>query len=277
MVEVNESKVRRIIKAIVILLILGLIIFLAVLKFKNNNKKIEKKEDNTLKVSEYAYLLNRLYPTSCAVFNITDFENIDNLSNEMRIEVAISNLAYSKVEINEDDEFDQNYLQEVTYDLVKDFKEFGFDAKKVEKKVKEIFGNVNIEHKSTEDVVYDKTTNVYIMPPHGCGDYENGWFQIIDKVIKDNNELHIYTIAGSLIKILDNNPKLCYEDNYNIVKEESCILLNSLDKKYITKDKNNKYNYEKYAVDNKDKFNQYKFTFVKENNNYIIKKMEKIK
>ena len=277
-VSSNMSKKKRIIKAIIILLILSLLIYLVILKFKNSNKKTSQKNNNELLISDYSYLFSRLYPNSCAVEDINVYNNLDKLDNDIKIEVAISSLSLNKVEINEDDEYDLYNDEKIDYDWIKDFKEFGVEAKDVDTKVKEIFGeNTVVHHQSTEDVIYDKTTKVYINPPHGCGNYNNSWFQTIDKVTKEKDEINIYTIDGSLINQTSNNIKICYDDNYKELDEKTCILLNQINKKYMTKDNDLKYDYEKYAVDNKEKFNQYKYIFIKENNNYIFKKMEKIK
>ena len=283
-VSSNMSMKKRIIKAIVIILILTLLIVLAILKFTNNNKKTNT-SDNKIETSikNYAYLLNRLYPNSCAVENITEYSDLNNLSNDVKIEVAISSLTPKTVKINENDEFDLYNNEKIDFEWLKQFVDFGFTAKDVDNKIKEIFGsNVIVQHKSTDDVYYDKTTQVYIDPPHGCGDYNNGWFQSMTNVEEKDNELYIYTIAGSTINRADeiSKVKLCYSDNYkDLDQEKSCILLTSIDKKYKSNDdfSDLEYDYEQYALDNKDKFTGYKYTFIKEGNNYIIKNLEKIK
>lgn len=277
------SKTKRIIKAIIILLILSLIIFLAIAKFTKNKEKTDTKVDNELSKKDYAYLLNRLYPNTCSIENINDYINLDQLSEDSKIDVAISSLTPKTVKINENDEFDLYNNQKVDYEWLKDFSDFGYYSSDVDNKIKEIFGkNTVVNHKSTDDVIYDKTIKAYINPPHGCGDYDNGWFQSIISVTKDDNKIYISTIAGSTIHRTEeiDKIKLCYNDDYkNLDETKDCILLSSLNNKYKS-DKEEidlNYDYEQYSLDNKNIFSQYKFTFEKEDDNYIIKKLEKIK
>ena len=154
-----------------------------------------------------------------------------------------------------------------------------FSAVDVENKIKEIFGkNTVFKHQSIGDAFYNKTAKAYIYPAHGCSKIGFGLLQEITKVTQTSNNLYVYVSVGSYADATEpNDSRLCLDYDYNN-KNTTCIKQSNLDKKYLIDDSIFEGNFDskKYFKDNIDKFAKYKYTFEKEDNNYVIKKLEKI-
>ena len=268
----NKSKL---IKIIVVSILCILLIVEIVIKVTDKPKKEEKVFENgeeVLNKNDYAYLLDDLFSFNCAVDSLDTYMNIDQLSNEIKLEVAIGSMNAEDIKIGDKDEIDY-FNDQIDIKTLQQYSSYGYKSSNVDKQAKKIFGkNTNLEHKSTDDVIYDKTTKSYVLIPHSCGEFGKEGFQSILKITKKDNELYIYTIAGSYTnyETID-KAKICYD--YNVGDESTCTLVKDLDQKYMN---NNVFAYDDYALDNKEKFAHYKYTYELEDGNYIIKKLEKI-
>ncbi len=268
----------------VISLLIAAFISLILMKPVKKQSKNTKKENKIQTKKTYEELLDYLY-SDCTI-NINDYLNLDKMSNETKINTTILNMDFEEIKVDNNDEIDMtgctkdgneiissNYVILDTSNLSEG--NLFFSESRVEKEAKEIFGkDTIINHQTTKDVFYDKTAHAYILPGHGCDNYNYDWFQTIYNTKKENNKLYIDVVVGSLIDLTtESKTKIC-----NDYKSDECILLSDLDKKYhIEEDKDHQFvNYEQYALDNKDKFAKYRYTFEKEDSNYVIKKLEKI-
>lgn len=290
----NQGPLVTILIIVIILLLIAIITVSVMIinKPKNKNIKIESKRIIEVKsdYTKYQYILDNLY-NNC--FDPSKYLNIDSMTDSDKIDLAINNLMTGKKQENinlnitdeidttgctkEDNELTSSDGMILYLDTLDEYKDI-FSKTSVENQVKKMFGkNIIINHQTTSTHFYDKTAEAYIGLGGECNQYDYSWFQAITDVKEEKDKVYIYVSMVSLINLTDKT-KICYDYKSD---EKDCILLSKLDKKYYTKnnkDSNNYTNidYEKYMKDNIDKFTKYKYTFEKEDNNYIIKKLEKI-
>jgi hypothetical protein len=258
---------------------------------KNDKTNITEENIKEEEVSsdKYKYLLDRLYGKNCGGPDLNIYLNLDKLTNSSKIQLAINSLSKEKVEVKNSDEFelyddapyDNKWVKENLDEYVSNG---GYKASSVEKRVKEIFGkNTSVKHQAISEyenqltsgfpMLYDKTAQVYIGLDGGCGGAGSSFQNIIKTTIK-GDKLYIYVIAG-YEGMIDSN--VCYDYNaYD--NEDKCISTLEIAKKYNQNvDDLDESDINNYIEENNDKFAQYKYTFTKEDDNYIITSLEKIK
>lgn len=187
--------------------------------------------------------------------------NYDKMTIDYKILIALSNMDEEKININSNDKC---YTVDNKIDDCYDISDIttGYPAEKVENHIKEVFGkNTKIEHMTIKPYIYDITSKVYYAVGIGYG-AGNIVFENINKITTKDNNLYIYVHAGST----DIYNKVCYDID---IDNSTCVELKS-------NSQNGEIDYQQYMKDNKDKFAKYKYTFEKEDNNYIIKGLEKI-
>lgn len=254
---------------------------------KTDNTKTEEK-------TNYEYLLKNLFSNCDGA--ISDYLNLDKMSDDTKIQLAIDELepiADESIKVKSTDSFDLTGCKKegnviinngIRFNLAEvDGSESLYSATDVENKIKSIFGkNTKVNHHTTSDSFFDKTINAYVVLGHGCDyNYDSSWIQEIIKTESSGNYVYIYTAAGSLVDSTLDKPLLCFKDDYdNVVKSKDCMSISSLGEKYKSDEMKYSeygYDYDQYIKDNSEKFAQYKYTFEKEDDNYIIKGLEKIK
>ena len=253
-----------------------------------NNETVEKETE--VEKNKYSYLieaLNKFGQCPGCSDGISAYLNLDNISNEDKILTAINNIKpeeNAKINITDEIDYYNGETEKHTgYKLTNDDIAMAMDngiysAEKVEKKLKEIFGkNTNINHEAVGLYVYDKTAKLYyVIRGGGCG-CGAGSFQEIDKVTTSGNKLYVYTHAG----FTSFDGYICYKNDINEkdLNSSSCV---NVVKKYSLNENDDNYDdqidekMDLIKTTDKDKFAKYKYTFEKEDNNYIIKKLEKI-
>lgn len=258
-------------------------------KQEETTKKEETKEDKEIEVynpESYRYLIDNLTgKVLCSNYYFEQYKT-NKLTNEEILRLVFSELPRENTYLDKKDVYDLSWYDGFGSDADPDTGYETISASKVEKKVKEIFGkNIKWQHKSVEPFVYNKTQKLYVLAkPTGCSvGYQ--LHIIIDKVTQTKNNLYIYTTVSSGIGAESN-----WREDINIAKGSyrlyfDYVNLNS-DKKINTKyvdvpnvkndDEKIEKAAKKYINENKDKFAKYKYTFEKEDSNYIIKKLEKI-
>ena len=253
-----------------------------------NNETVEKEVE--VSKDDYKYLIERLEKfgicPSCDD-NISPLLNLDKISTEDKMLIAINNIKPEEnAKINITDEIDYyngETKKHTSYKLTKDDIANAYDdgyiysAEKVESKVKEIFGkDTNVNHQAVGAYVYDKTAKLYFVIRGGSCGCGAGSFQEIDKVTTSENKLYIYTHAG----YTSVDGYVCYENDIDEKDLNSSKCVNVVKKYSLNENANSYYDEldEKMNLikQDKDKFTKYKYTFEKEDNNYIIKKLEKI-
>lgn len=287
-----EQHLLSLLVIIVLFLIAGLISIIILDKRKKPETK-QTNNNNTTDTSleptsnKYQYLLNVLY-NNC--FTPDKYIKFSDFTNNDKIDIAIADLMTNNeienIQLSNTDEIDTTGCtkenNEITtsegmilqIDGISD-SQYVFSKATVENRARKIFGkNTTLTHQTTDVHFYDKTVQAYIGKGGECGLYDYSWFQTITKE-EESDKLYIYVSMASLYeRTFPDKAKICYDykDNNN------CLLLSKLDQKYKKTSKNDdlEYDYEKYFKDNIDKFTKYKYTFEKEDNNYIFKKLEKI-
>lgn len=290
----NEKKAnfeKHLLSLLVIFVLFLIAALISLVIFDKRKKSINNSKDNNDKNEKinykYQYLLDTLY-NNC--FTPEKYINYTLFSNNDKLDIAIDDLMTNKESENiilnsndlidttgctkENNELTTSNGMILQLDNISD-SQYIFSKDTVMNRVKSIFGkNTTINHQTTDVHFYDKTAEAYIGKGGDCSHYDYSWFQSITKE-EENTELNIYVSMASLYeRTFPEKAKICYDykDNNN------CILLSKIDKKYKkdTKYDDLGYDYEKYFKDNIDKFAKYKYTFIKEDNNYIFKKLEKI-
>jgi len=140
------------------------------------------------------------------------------------------------------------------------------DVKMVENEYKKLYGNDEIKHKSLEGnlycpgMIYDSKNNKYYSGVGACGygGFPESPFTYINRMTTKGNNAYVYVNFG-VYDTSNNNIYTDYEKT-KLYKTENDVELEN----YITKD-----NYED--------FSEYKYTFVKEDGNYIFKSVERVK
>ena len=240
---------------------------------ENTDNKVEpKKEEETkeeeVSIDKYSYLLDRLYMyknKSNAEYGVKkhylkNYLDYDKMTVNDKIAIVLSNLEEEKIDFKSDDKCKSADGKIEKCENMSDIT-MGYSGKRVEKTVKEIFGkNSKVEHSFIKPYEYDVTADAYFMS-YGIGLGSSPSFEKITKITVKGNNIYVYVIAGST----DFYSKVCFDID---VDNSKCEKLENSDDSEI--------DYANYMNNNKDKFAKYKYTFEKEDNNYIIKKLEKI-
>ena len=258
---------------IVVLALVAALIFIMMNKKDSSNDKDTNKENNTIENTNdnqttdntteakevelsnpesYRYLIDGLENIEwCSYIPIEQYLNISNLSNETKLGTAIAGLGDKESYVLSD----------------------------VENEVRKIYGkNTNINHQSFSSYKYDENNKKYIKPEGiGCS-LKPILYQSIDKVTQKDNSIYLYVSFGYSYMDNDHKMKLCYDyvsndEIKNYYKDNTEIKTECIN---VENDNYNVSYLNQYIKDNKDKFTKYKYTFEKEDNNYIIKGLEKI-
>ena len=285
---------------IVVLALVAALIFVMMNKKDSSNDKDTNKENNTIENTNdnqttdntteakevelsnpesYRYLIDRLggglpKNNNRLSIDIAEYLNFSNISDEFKIMNALKNLTSQQITINSKDE--------IYYDGKKDSNSItnsqsyeGYKVSDVENEIKKIYGkNTNVDYKKVPSpYAYDETNNYFFLLG-GYGSTSNTTMQNIDKVTSMGNKLYIYVNVGMYTYSFENKEYIVY---FDYKKDANSIKESNIDKKYFTTtDTSHYFESDKYIKDNKDKFTKYKYTFEKEENNYIIKGLEKI-
>ena len=300
----NQKKYNNVgfilIIVILLLLIIGLLIYIFVFNMNDNNKinsksikeihkininqimndELNKTEQSILK-KNYKYLVERLENIySCSGIPFQKY--LDNkIDNETKILTTIAGLDVEKVSFKKTDKFENSDKNDLTL-LTSGYwtsPNDGYKISSIEKEIEKIYGKTtSLKYKSYPFLIYDKTIKAFVAIPGGCEPSQN-IKQSVYKVEKEDNKIFIYVYVGlNYIDLNDENntEKICYD--YKIDDNTKCYNVSPLYENYgyTTKEGIEEIDYEKYMNNNKDRFSKYKYTFEKENENYIIKKLEKI-
>ena len=246
---------------------------------KHFTTKEETKKDPVIdKNKKYEYLISRLYP-SCTNITINNYLDSTKLTDDVKVLVAIEYSKARSINVEETDDIiglngrtiEDLFSDETMDNLV------GVSYADVVTNFKKIFGEeakVNFA-KIPEPYYYDKTIKAYFKTTVGCA--MDTKLEVIDSVEEKDNILTINTFIGSRNFAFDSvkSDAICYD---YVEDGSNCIYTNKVDKEYFTKNKTTgikQFDYDKYMLDNLQKFASYKYTFIKEGNNYVFNKLER--
>ena len=143
------------------------------------------------------------------------------------------------------------------------------DANQVDKKMKELFGNIKYEHTSLSsegcsyaNFKYNSTNNTYSQEGLSCGGTILPYYDLeVLKATKYNDRIEIEVVVGYFeITELGINNKVTIYDNH---KDKNVLAQN------VTQNESN-------LIDNQNKLNHYIYTFKKDNNNYYLEKVNRV-
>lgn len=216
------------------------------------------------KYEKYYYLIDRLIsPSNTTIFN-SNFD-IKNIDNDFMLFTAISSL----LDENETDKMD--VMNHECYAQIKD-EEYryveGYKSSRVIEKAKDIFGK-NIKISITKDKVvgtytYVKDTDGYVnINDAGCGmGYYGSMLNFVIESVEDTKTQLV--ITGNAYSYNYMSGELSNINSKEVIKKYEDGMTSELEA-------------QQYVKQNKDKFNQYKFTFTLEDGNYIFTGFEKLK
>ena len=274
----GKKKSNGVLLIVLVLLVIIIVSVVGVLMVLRDNKKAAAKASKTANKKVVSDTTNKTDDTTTTTIEkeekITNFKDykylVDRYLNQVlnplnysedsyKIGVAIHQLNQQTIKVNPNDILSDgkklsSRINEFDETIDSNYNAKGYKKADVEAKVKEIFGKDTTVNYQTSSgwFVYDTTSAVYLMPTIGVVTTS---VQTIYDASKTTNNLYIYVLAGTRTPI-----KMIYGLEENSAEVDTEDVLD-----------------ESYMMNNKEKFSKYKYTFVKEDNNYIFKSFERVK